>query len=486
MKDLLPFATAHDMADLILQKKATAEALTHLYLDRIKKYNHQLHCMVVIDEAGALATARVRDRELKEGIIRGSLHGVPVSVKESFNLKGHKTTVNFPLLKNNVATKDAVVVQRLRDAGAVILGKSNVPTLLSDNQTRGPLFPTANNPWDTSLTTGGSTGGGAAAIAAGLTTFEIGTDIGGSIRNPASFCGIFGLKPTENQYIQSGHVPPLPGSKGGYISMASIGPLARSMGDIALAWQVIHQAEWKYLNSLPVHSMAPKYGRLSDYKVGWFDHCGQVVCSPSAQNVLHTGLEKLAKKGLKIHEIKLDERWLQETFEVWSSLFAFVSGQQAPWILRQIMKIKFSRQSRGTHLRGLKNLKKSLGMDFRVFSRTLAKRQRIIAELIGLFQEYDFIISPTSPGPAFPHNPKHKPIAYEGQRYPYPDYNFPFTFPYNACGNPALVLPGGVSAQKLPIGIQIAGPHFSEHELIHFGLLAEQAGLRFHPPDGYS
>ena len=302
------YASATSLAKRVSNGEISCANLTNEFYNRIKKHNNALNAIVIDNKKEALETARKLDIDLKEGNIKGALHGVPITLKESFNLKGLKTTINFKLLKNNIATEDSIIAKRLKDGGAVILGKTNVPTLLSDNQTFGPLYPTANNPYDLSRTPGGSTGGGAAAVASGLSTFDTGTDIGGSIRNPASFCGIFGLKPTENQYMHSGHVPPLPNTDGGYISMASIGPLARTMGDIELAWNTINQPDWKNLNSLPVQSMSEKHDRLSEYKIGWFDDSEFVECSNSTKNVLNKFIEQLASEGVKIHKFNIDEQ----------------------------------------------------------------------------------------------------------------------------------------------------------------------------------
>ena len=479
------FSSALSLSKQVSNGELSAAELANVFYNKIKEQNDPLNAIVIDNKKEALEAARKLDIAWKEGNTQGSLHGVPITIKESFNLKGLKTTVNFKMLRDNIATEDSIIAKRLKDAGAIILGKTNVPTLLSDNQTFGPIYPTANNPYDLSRTPGGSTGGGAAAVAAGLTTFEIGTDIGGSIRNPASFCGIFGLKPTENQYIQSGHVPPLPNTNGGYVSMASIGPLARNMEDIELAWNVINQPDWKYLNSLPVKSIGAKHDTLGDYKIGWFDDSEQVECSNSTKKVLHHFIEDLTAKGVKVHNFKLDEQWLYQTFETWGTLFGFITGQNAPWAVRQFMKLKFRQQTQGTSFKAMKALSKGLSMDFKTFSQTLRIRQEIIAQLMVWFDDYDFIISPASIGPAFKHNPKHKSIKYEGRKIPYPDYNFSFTLPYNACGNPSLIIPGGLSDEGLPIGIQIAGPHHSEAELIHFGKLVEEIGFKFQAPDGY-
>ncbi|MCG8309517.1 MAG: hypothetical protein MI975_19130 [Cytophagales bacterium] len=473
-------------AKALLSKRVAGEItsteLTNEYYAHIKKHNKILNAIVIDNKREAIETARRLDLAFPDKGSCGVLHGLPVTIKESFNLKGQKTTVNFKMLRDNVATEDSVIAGRLKEAGAVILGKTNVPTLLYDNQTFGPLYPTARNPYDTSRTTGGSTGGGAAAVAAGMTAFEIGTDIGGSIRNPASFCGVFGLKPTENQFIQSGHVPPFPDAKGGFIAMASVGPLARTMADIELAWSIINQPEWKYLNSLPVVSGRIKHDVLSAYKIGWFDETGLVEGSESTKIILHGFIDKLTEKGVKIYKFKLDEQWLRQTFEIWSTLFGFIAGQNAPWLFRQAMKLKFRRLTKGSSFNAIKPLSNGLSMDFKIFSIALRIRQELIAQLMSWFDDYDFIVSPTSIGPAFEHNPKQKPIKCEGRAIPYPDYNFPFTLPYNVCGNPSLIIPGGFSNEGLPVGIQIAGPHYSENELIHFGKLVEDIGFKFEPP----
>ncbi len=480
------FSSAVELSLQLANGEFTATDLSNAYYNHIKKHNNTINAIVIDNKQEALETARKLDLALKDGNLAGHLHGVPVTIKESFNLKGHKTTVNFKMLKGNVASEDSVIAQRLKEAGAVILGKTNVPTLLADNQTFGPLYPTAKNPYDTSRTTGGSTGGGAAAVASGMSTFEIGTDIGGSIRNPANFCGLFGLKPTENQYIQSGHVPPFPNASGGFIAMTSVGPLARSMDDIELAWKIINQPDWKYLNSLPILSNREKHEHLRDYKVGWFDETEFVVCSDSTKKVLNGFIEKLTVQGVNIHKFNIDEQWLQQTYETWSTLFGFITGQNAPWIFRQIMKFKFRQQTKGSSFNAVRSLSKGLSMDFKVFSDTLKIRQELTAQLMAWFDDYDFIISPTSIGPAFKHNPKQKPIKYENRKIPYPEYNFPFTLPYNVCGNPSLIIPGGLSGEGLPIGIQIAGPHHSENVLIHFGKLIEGLGFNFQPPQDFN
>lgn len=480
-----PFSSATELARRIAQGQETSEALTEEYLERIRVFNPGLAAIVQENAEGARSTARERDGELDGGGARGPLHGVPVTVKEAFDMKGFRTTVNFNLLKDNVAERDAMVVRRLGEAGAVILGKTNIPTMLADYQSFGPLYPTAANPFDASRTPGGSTGGGGAALAAGLTALEIGSDIGGSIRVPSHFCGVFGLKPTENAIAHGqGHVPPPPDARGGYVSMESVGPLARAMSDIELAWSVINQPSWDYFGHFP--QKPPTTKPLSEYRIGWFGEAWEIACGEETRRVLGDFVQKLEAAGVGCRERPLDKDWSNEAYEVWALLFGAIAGQDVPWIGRALMKRQFSRMGRGTTLDILQPLKKGLSLDFKAFARGLRRRMELIQRLHRYFDDVDFIVSPTAAGPAFAHNPKHEPIELEGRTLPYMDYVAPFTVPYNACGNPVLVVPAGQTSEGLPIGLQIAAPHYHELDLIRFGTLVEELGAaRFRAPDGY-
>jgi amidase len=478
------FASATEHASAIREKRVSCRSLAELYIERIHRHNPTLHAIVIGNEADAIRTARERDDDLINNIVRGPLHGVPVTVKESFNLAGVKTTVNFPQLKDNVAATDALIVQRLKEAGASILGKTNIPTMLSDFQSFGPLYPTANNPFDLTRTPGGSTGGGAAAVAAGLTTLEIGSDIGGSIRTPAHFCGVFGLKPTENAAMHGdGHVPLLPDDRGGFVAMASMGPLARTMSDIELAWRIINQPEWKYFFHLPEKPRVTT--ALLDYRIAWFDDVGPVGCGDETRQVLGGFLRTLEAGGVQCDKRSFDDKWLDEASAVWGLLFGAIVGQDAPWIVRQLMKRQFTGMAKGSVVDLMGHVKAGLNLRFKTFSRALRRRVDLVRDLQRRFDDYDFIVSPVAAGPAFLHNQKHRPIELEGRTLGYLDYAMPFVTIYNACGNPALVVPAGSSANGLPIGLQIAAPHYAEAELIHFGKLIEQLGVACSKPAGY-
>ncbi|MEM6724718.1 MAG: amidase family protein [Bacteroidota bacterium] len=476
------YQSATHLAKAIKEGKTTSLAETQACLDQIDQHNDQLHSIVVHNKAAALERAKMLDEALKAGNIHGPLHGVPVTVKEAFNMVGLPTTVNFPLLKNFVAQHDSIFVQRLYDAGAVIVGKTNIPMLLADSQSFGPIYPTANNPYDVSRTPGGSTGGGAAAIAAGFGTFEIGSDIGGSIRNPSHYCGLYGLKPTENGHHQGGHLPPLPDSKMGFDIMDSYGPLARTMDDIELAWSVMGQPRWDYLQMLPVQHPMENRPSLKEYKIAWYDQLGIYESGPDSKAAMDSFLKAMTIAGAACEKITIDPKLVEQMLEVWAMLFGFVAGQDSNWLIRQILKIKFGAIGKATRGNMMKHLRKGLNLRFKDFSKTLRKRQELIAEFSKIYQTYDFVASPVSYGPAFEHNHKHVPILANGKKVPYAEYCFIFVMPYNAMGSPSLAIPVHQTTKGLPVGIQVAGPHYTEPQLIHFGKLVEATGFEFRAP----
>ncbi|MDP2290664.1 MAG: amidase family protein, partial [Actinomycetota bacterium] len=231
-----PFGSAVQLARAVRTGKVSAVELLRAYLERVDRLNPAINAVVVDDRVAALKQARAADRALAKGSKVGPLHGVPITVKESFNLVGQPTTWGYPALKGNIASTDAVVVQRLRAAGAVIFGKTNVPISLADFQSYNEVYGTTNNPWDHSRVPGGSSGGSAAAAAAGLSGLEYGSDIGGSIRNPASYCGVYGHKPTFGIVPKRGQTIDNSILTEGDISV--VGPIARSADDLAVALDV--------------------------------------------------------------------------------------------------------------------------------------------------------------------------------------------------------------------------------------------------------
>ena len=229
---------ATEMGRLLRRREISAVELLQHHLDRVARLNPALNAVVVLDTERALQRAREADTALARGLDWGPLHGLPMTVKESFDVAGLPTTWGFEAQRNNIASRTAVAVQRLIDAGAVIYGKTNVPVALADWQSFNPVYGTSNNPWDLQRSPGGSSGGAAAALAAGLGALELGSDIGSSIRNPAHYCGVWGHKPTWGVVPLTGHE--LPGDVcADSTDIGAAGPLARSAHDLTLAMDIV-------------------------------------------------------------------------------------------------------------------------------------------------------------------------------------------------------------------------------------------------------
>src|SRR5262245_12858497 len=265
----IAFSSAIKLARAIKKREISSSELLEHYLARVDKFDGALNAMPVDDRERARARARAADDALARGEDWGPLHGVPMTVKESYDIAGLKTTWGVPQFRDNVADSDALVVERLKGAGAVIFGKTNVPFRLGDFQSYNEIYGTTKNPWDTARTPGGSSGGSAAVLAAGLAGLEAGSDIGGSIRNPAHYCGVFGHKPTWNL------VPPRGHRVGGTLAVGDIpvgGPLARSAADLRLSLEITAGPDEILARGYSLSLEKPKQRRLRDFRVAvWND-----------------------------------------------------------------------------------------------------------------------------------------------------------------------------------------------------------------------
>lgn len=447
--------------------------------ERIAVINPKLNAFVATFREQALAQAKQRQQQ--EPL--GPLHGVPISIKECYQLAGTATTINYPPLRNYRADTTSLLVQRLIDAGAIILGKTNVPSLLADAQTFGPLYPTANNPYDFTRTPGGSTGGGAAALAAGFVDLELGSDIGGSIRNPAHFCGLYGLKPTENGHAHDGHIPPLPGKDVGIHLMNSTGPLARDAARLKQAYEVLYTPDWKRHFYLPHAREQVQPTDLSGYRFGYLDNFMGLGAGQDVSRALDTTLADLRSKGASVEKITLDEQLARKLLTLWVELFGFVMGQTLSWPVRKLIYWQYSKLLKRSSLPATKALRSGLGLSLKRLSAALKEREEVIAEVNRLYAQVDVVVSPTSLGPAFPHNHKHESIVLDGEAVPYVDYCFPFVMLYNLTGQPVLNVPTGLNESGLPVGLSFAAKHYQEPTLLHLAELLERAGYQHCPPD---
>jgi amidase len=481
----LDFASALEAARAIGRGDVSSAELTRRMLDRTKRHNPRLNAIVTLTEDAALARAKAADEARARGEWWGPFHGVPCTVKDTFEVAGVRTTAGSPTLANHVAARDAVVVARLRRGGAVILGKTNVPLWAGDWQSYNAIFGASNNPWDLGRTPGGSTGGGAAALAAGLTYLEPGSDLGGSIRVPAHFCGVYGHKPTLGAVPLRGHVPPPPGVPDVPQLLPVAGPLARSAADLRAAMEVLggpDEADARaYRWALP----AARGTRLGEYRIGFVLDDPRCPVSPDVGEVLARAIDGLGKAG-----VTLEEGWPKgvvpaEQYDTYffllSSMFAFRAQDDRIDELRQ----------RAATQDGSYRAKQAFAWTAPHKHYTAANARRMAARAVwqDYFWTHDAFLLPTAFVPAFPHD--HSPnmldrvLATPKGPREYLDLLFWISFATLA-GLPATTAPVGSTRDGLPVGIQIVGPYLEDATPIDVaGRLADVVG-GFRPPKGFT
>lgn len=483
------YKSASELAKLIRDGKATSSDIVKEHLDQIKEHNDKLNAMISIFEDEALREAELCDQEVREGNFRGPLHGVPVTIKEQYWIKGKKSNTNFKMLKDFVAPEDAVIVDRIRKSGAIILGQTNVPKNLTDYQVAGDIYPEGKNPYNLDYSPGGSTGGGAAALAAGFTALELGGDLGGSIRVPASFCGLYGLKPTENTVPLHGNIP-LPKNANTYIvHMVQAGPLARTIDDVELLWKVILGPHESDRNIPDINWKQPTHNSLSEYKIAWTDGWPGFETSNQISNVINSFAEKLNTNGCNVEKRIPDETLHQDSLKIHAGLLPYIIAQGTPWFIRKIIKMQFY----SGFFKGLKKefpqfaqtLNKAFKFNANHYGEMLLQRSLVIQRWENFFKDYDFLICPVAFGPSFKRCKIGSKINYDGKEMIYIQYVWPYVGCFNASGNPSITIPLGLSEEGLPIGVQIVGKYWSEPELIHFSKQIAQLTEGFVKPEGY-
>jgi amidase len=481
----LDFASALDAGRAIRRGEASSVELTTRMLDRIARLNPRLNAIVTLTADAALARARAADDARARREWWGAFHGVPCTIKDTLEVAGVRTTAGSPQYANHLPVRDAVVVARLRSAGAVLLGKTNVPPLASDWQSNNPIFGTTNNPWDVARTPGGSTGGGAAALAAGLSFLEPGSDIGGSIRVPAHFCGVYGHKPTIGVIPQRGHIPPPPGVMSPAPILPVVGPLGRSAADLRAAMETLGGPDEDdaraYRWSLP-----PARGaRLTDYRIGFVLDEPACPVASDVREVMARALDGLRAAGVKLVEgwpagVKPAEQY--ETYlTLLYSVFAIgLRDDQLEGLRRRAARQDGSHETRWA---------KAFTEPHRHYAVANSRRMGARALWQSYFQTHDAFLMPTSFVAAFPHD--HSADVFgrrlatpEGPR-DYMDLTFWISFA-TLTGLPATTAPIGLTRGNLPVGIQIVGPYLEDATPIDVaGRLADVLG-GFRAPPGFA
>ena len=481
----LTFVSAIEASRAIRKGEVSSLELTKYMLDRIEKYNPTINAVITILKDEALNRARAADKALAEGELWGPLHGVPCSVKDTFEIAKVLTTAGIPALAKHIPKKNAVVVERLLKAGAVIIGHTNVPFMASDLQSYNEIFGTTNNPWDIERTPGGSTGGGAAALAAGLSYLSIGSDIGGSIRTPSNFCGVFGHKPSLNVISGRGHIPPLPGTLVPPANLSVIGPLARSAADLKLALKIFGGPDPNDAIAYSWNLPPSRGSRLSDYRIGYvFDDLLCPVIS-EVKELLIQAVNALRERGAE-----LEEGWPSgvnpsSQYETYRFLLMSTYAYELQDDLIEETRELAAKKDGSDEARAAW----AWTAPHKHFQMANVARMTAKAVWQDYFRTHDVFILPTTFVPAFPHDhsipmEKRRLNTPEGPR-PYLDILFWISFA-TLTGLPATTAPIGLTKDGLPVGIQIIGPYLEDATPIDFaGILADITG-GFKPPKGYN
>ena len=463
MDEELAFTPAWKLRDLIADKKVSPVELTELYFDRIDRLDSQLNSYLTLDHDGAMKTAKAAQQAVIRGDELGPLHGLPIGVKDLEMTKGIRTTNGSLVYKDRVPDADSIVVERIRKAGAIILGKTNTPEFGAIGFNENRLGDHCRNPWNTERTTGASSGGAGAAMAAGVCALATGGDGGGSIRIPSSFCGLYGMKNTQGRVPKYGGTPGPLGSN----LLSQQGPMARTVRDSAMMLQVIAGYDPRDPSSLrdtPPDFVAALDNDINGIHIGWTPDFGFAASDAEVIESASSAARVFEELGCSLYESKIS---LDSPFDPWWALFTTTNyaangglleshPDDLTWYVRDVLEAGA----------------KVTGMDY---NRALGQRDRMLAQFGDEFERFDLLLSPTMPVTAFPVDKLPEKI---GGRpvYPNPTYGFhPFSYPINTIGHPAASVPCGFSAEGMPIGLQIIGRKGEEETVLAASAAFERA-----------
>ena len=446
-------------AAAVRAREVSARELLELHLQRVERLNPPLNAIVTLDVERARHAADAADAALARGEVLGPLHGVPMTIKDTFEVAGVRTTAGFEPWRDHVPQHDAVAVARLRAAGAVIFGKTNVPTLASDLQTYNPIFGTTNNPWDTARSPGGSSGGAAAAVATGLTALEFGSDIGGSIRLPSNWCGVCGHKPSHGIVPQRGHLPGPPGALA-EADLNVCGPIARSVDDVELALDVV-------AGPLPDRAVAwrlelppPRRARVNEWRLAaWLD---DPACPVDAQvrAALDGAVERLRRAGAHVDDRArpaVDFAALVRTYEklLMPIILAGMPDEQFRGMAGAADALPPDDDSPGSRTLRAATIR------HRDWLAAHEARERVRAVMADFFRTHDALLTPVHVVPAIAHDHSEpfaaRTITVDGRPRPYTDL-LSWIALATMAWLPATVVPVGRTRAGLPVGVQVVGP----------------------------
>jgi Asp-tRNA(Asn)/Glu-tRNA(Gln) amidotransferase A subunit family amidase len=460
MNDLI-FLSAVSMAEKIRKKEISPVELVDAHLAQIERLNSRLNSFVQVDAERARHAARDAASAGLNRASLGPLHGVPISIKSSFNVEGLRCEAGTRLRTGFVARQDAVLVARLKNAGAIILGMTNTPELLMAWETDNLLYGRTNSPWDLERTPGGSSGGEAAAIAAGMSAGGVGSDGGGSIRVPAHFSGICGLKPTPGRIPATGHFPV---SAGPFASIGVVGPMARTVADLKVLFEVMQGPDVGDTNAAPVPVRWPNEDETRALRIGYFEDDGRTPVTPETRLAVRTAADVLRSTGFNVEPFR--PAGLEEARQLWWKYFVVAGGM----LLRPMFNGRESDLSPILQ-QFLEWATAQPAHTGRSLLDAWIRRDALRAQFFAQMERYPILLCPAAAIPAFRHGERSWQIG--GQTVNYLDA-WSYTEFFNLLGNPAAVVPVGRSSEGLPIGVQIVGRPWQEEQVLSVAAALEK------------
>jgi amidase len=455
MMDIV-FSSTTQLAAAIRAGHVSAKEVLEAHLAQIDKHNPVLNAIITLDAERANERAREADEALARGEVWGPLHGVPFTLKDCHSTAGMRTTAGFPPLSDYVPEEDSTVTARLKAAGGILIGKTNVPVMLADIQSNNPIFGRTNNPWNMERTPGGSSGGAAAALASGMTPFEIGSDEGGSIRIPAHFCGVFGLKTTENRVSRAGHIPNLPGTPRSGRTMLSIGPMARTVEDLALLYRIIAGPDGRDTEVWPVPVEDVPILELKKLRIAFAPTFPGFPVAAEIGDAVEELAQRLDRSGAVVEQATLPELDFNQELSSATELIGMSSGafqpeeHEPPTTLAQYLE-------------------------------ALHRRDQSIIAWEQFFQAWDVLLCPPSVVTAFPHCETGSPLHVDGQEVRY-WMAIAHCVLFNYTGHSAVGLPYKLDRDGLPIGIQMVGKRWDESRLLAMAKAVSEVTGEFQRP----
>lgn len=461
MSELI-YASAAALAKAIRTQEVSSQEVVKACLERIEQVNPGLNAVVQINPESVLSQARRADYELGQGHIRGPLHGVPMTIKDSLDTAGMVTTGGTKGRTGFLPKEDATVVSRLRAAGAILMGKTNTPELTFAYETDNLVYGRTNNPYDLSRTSGGSSGGAAAIVAAGGSPFDIGSDTGGSIRLPAHFCGIAGIRPTSGRVPRTGHMPP-PG--GAMDALTQIGPLARYVEDLIVILPIIAGVDWHDPAIVPVDLGDPDDVDLAELRVAFHTDNGIATPVPEISSAVEAAAQALDHAGLAVDQAR--PSGIEQASQLWSGWMTADGGAG----IRALLQMYGTAEPHPL-TQGLINYAQTNQMTLAQFGGLLARIDMFRSWMLSFMERYDVILCPVNACPAMPHGAT-------SEQTP----SFSYTFVYNLTGWPGAVVRVGTTAEGLPIGVQIVARPWREDVALKVAqFLEKEFGGWMRPP----